>query len=171
MNRLDSALSYVLVPIVIIIVVGAPVWICVKSRPLGSLPYRWGAFMGIQSFIIVLIFLAFLLSDLEKEPGSAEWILGTLPLLAVLAGVGIFRRERWGVVLLFVLQMLLLVGVVAVPAEKNESPARAIGPLAALGINAWYFGRRWRLMGRNSSNANNEAPEPEADVQHDVEAD
>jgi hypothetical protein len=117
----------------------------VKARPLGLLPYRWGTFVGICS----LLFSFGLLATILNNRKDSEWpIFVIIPVLGMAGAVGVLRRKRWGVVsFLFSQAALVLLGILLQDSDEGVKPAlQALAPLGGIGINLWYFGRRWRLL-------------------------
>ena len=44
-----------------------PIWIAIKARPLGSFPYRWGVYTGIEMAVTAVALLALGLSGLGRS--------------------------------------------------------------------------------------------------------
>jgi hypothetical protein len=155
--------------IVILVMLGVPIWLCVKTRPLGPLRYRWGTFMGIQCIVIAVISLRYA-AIVSDQGGTLEaGVLAMFTLLALVAGVGVLRRKRWGVVSFFLVNVsLILLPLLISTTEDEFNPSRTIAPLAGLGINIRYFARRWKFMGldvvETESNADEVVAESEADL-------
>jgi hypothetical protein len=99
---------YVFAPIVFLVILGAPIWFSVKTRPVGPLRYRWGTFVGFQGLLVAVIAFRYTAVAFAQDVGLGAWLIATFTLLAVVAGVGIIRRKRWGVVSLIVVQSSLI---------------------------------------------------------------
>lgn len=145
MNMGELVLTIALTTVALIVMVGGPIWFSMKARPLGPLPYRWGTFVGIWS----LLFSFGLLGTILNNRRDSELpIFVIIPVLGMAGAIGVLRRKRWGVVSFLVSQAaLVLLGVLLQDSDEAVKPAlRAFAPMAGIGINLWYFGRRWRLL-------------------------
>jgi len=132
----------------ILILLHAPVWPAMRAKPLGPLPYRWGCYVGIQSFLASAV----LLVEAYSFAGNHPLLAAASALQAVLlasAGIGLLRRRRWGVACLFAGYLTRE----AVPAMAGSGSAfiGLIATLIFLGINLLYFGKRWTWMGLKAS--------------------
>jgi hypothetical protein len=147
MNTGELVLTIGLSAVALIVMFGGPIWFSLKARPLGPLPYRWGTFVGIWSLLISFGLLGTILNNRKN---SELPIFAVIPVLGMAGAIGILRRKRWGVVSFLVSQaVLILLGVLFQDSDEAVKPAlRALGPVSGIGINLWYFGRRWRLLSR-----------------------
>jgi hypothetical protein len=128
-----------------------PIWFSVKARPIGSLPYKWGLYVGIETGGVGIILLAFALSAFGKGVTSGGIVLTLFAFLAVTTSVGIILRKHWGV-LAFVATYTLLILVPAFNANTDYRPGsntqgQSIPTLVFLIITILYFKKRWKLMG------------------------
>lgn len=146
----EGVLAVALTAVALIVMIGSPIWFSVKARRLGPLPYRWGTFVGSMS---LLFSFGLLVTTLTNRKDSELPILAFIPVLGVAGAIGVLRRKRWGVVLFLLSQAaLLLLGVVLQDSSESVMPAQqAVARVAGIGINLWYFGRRWRLLSRSNS--------------------
>jgi hypothetical protein len=127
-----------------------PIWIAMKARPLGSLPYRWGVYTGIQMAITAVVLFVLGFSTLGRRAAVAGSILVLIGIVAALGAMGTLRRKRWGALLSIVMLVVLLV----VPffsavsyAPQTQQPWQAIPILIVLIVNVFYFKKRWRALG------------------------
>jgi hypothetical protein len=133
----------------------AIVWTSRKAKPLGNLPYRWGLFLGVANAIGAPICLWFALSAFFEGTLSERSVLCVESVLGAVAGVGLCRRERWGVVVwiadesISFLPALLKATYEAANGHQEAKSVLALGILALvlLIVNIIYFKKRWRLMG------------------------
>ena len=133
-----------------IVGVVVPIWIAMKARPLGSFPYRWGVYTGIQMAITAVVLLALGFSALGRRVVVASSILMLIGIICALGAVGTLRRKRWGALLSLVMLALLIV----VPffsafnyTPQTQQPWQAIPILIVLIVNVFYFKKRWRALG------------------------
>jgi hypothetical protein len=145
---------------------GVPIWLCVKTRPLGPLHYRWGTFVGIQCIVIAVISLRFTVISFGQDVMFGGGLLAMFTLLALAAGIGVLRRKRWGVISFFLVNasLILLPLLIATP-EDEFNPYRVIASLVGLGINIWYFARRWEFMGLDIVDTEPNADEADTEPQ------
>ena len=78
---------YVFAPIVFLVILGAPIWFSVKTRPVGPLRYRWGTFVGFQGLLVAVIAFRYTAVAFAQDVGLGAWLIATFTLLAVVAGV------------------------------------------------------------------------------------
>ncbi len=141
MNGIEIGLAIVCM----IVVAGSPVLFSVKARPLGDLPYRWGTFVGICA---ILLSVGLVGSAIRTTEDSRSPIAAVFALVEFAAAIGVLRRKRWGVVLLLSLHtFLILLAALSQDIEAQLTPSQVVAYLTGIGINVWYFGRRWHLMG------------------------
>jgi hypothetical protein len=134
-----------LTAIALIVIFGSPIWFSVKARRLGPLPYRWGTYVGIWS---LLFSFALLVAVAKELGGSEQLIVGIIPMLEMAGAIGVLRRKRWGVALLLTSHVaLILVRAFLSDSDDMPAPSALLAATAGVGVNLWYFGRRWRLMG------------------------
>jgi hypothetical protein len=118
-----------------VIGMGVPIWLAIKTRPLGRYPYRWGLYIGIETGLVGITMALFTLSALPRVSFYAFYA-PVLALCAAVAAAGLIRRRRFGVVLFFITYVLLLV----------SDPTRALPWLLFIVPNIFYFRKRWGLM-------------------------
>jgi hypothetical protein len=129
--------------VAVLLWIGVCVGIARKAKPLGQLPYRWGIWMVMKEAATAVVCLLLTVIELSHTPivfsALAYYLL--LGLLSGFAAVGLFSRQRYGVV--------LAVGGYALLAlcslTDNMRPVFGFGSLAI--INFLYFRKRWPLMG------------------------
>jgi hypothetical protein len=143
---MQLALTIILVVVWILLFVALPVWLCVRAKPIGDLPYRWGTFVAFYYAAMGLALLLAALSVTMKSPLGAT-VLGvvTVP-YCLFTSAGLFRRRRYGVVLAFVPTALVILAfpfLYALPAEKW---GEMLAGLIPTGLNLLYFKKRWALM-------------------------
>ena len=141
----ELALTVVLTSGALIVMIGGPIWFSIKARPLGPLRYRWGTFVGIWSLLLSFGLLGTMLNN-RKD--SELPIVTIIPALGIVGAIGVLRRKRWGVVAYLASQTAFaLLAILVQDSNESLSPAlRATAPIVGIGINLWYFGRRWRLL-------------------------
>lgn len=141
MNILEIGLAAV----ALIVIVGGPIWFAVKARPIGSLPYRWGTYVGIWGVLLSIVLLG---ASIKATEGHGSPGVGLLITAAEFAGaVGVLRRKRWGVVLLLTNQTaIILISASVNDLDVRPSFSRSVASLVGIALNIWYFGRRWTLL-------------------------
>jgi hypothetical protein len=143
------------------------IWISLKAQSLGSVPYRWGVYVGMSAVWTSLLLLA-------SSVNAFSAGLCIIALLAAASGVGILQRKRWGVALYGLMYAALIAmspWLASVPGEPflmtvRDSPS----PLSVLVKRAEsftsviallffcgylvgtfvYFRNRWSLLRRSS---------------------
>jgi hypothetical protein len=89
---------------------------------------------------------------LNNRTDSEFPVFVIIPVLGMAGAIGVLRRKRWGVVSFLVSQAALV--MLTFLLQDSDDPMkpllRSIAPMAGIGINVWYFGRRWRLLSRPS---------------------
>jgi hypothetical protein len=150
---------------------GVSIWISLKAKPLGNMPYRWGVYVGMISAWMSLVLLAssvFGFMGGHLVGASALFVDG---LLAALSSFGILRRRRFGAVALgfaYLLLILIAPHLAAMPDRPFllvvTDQAPSITDLARQAVSfPWvvslsftcaylvstfiYFKNRWSLMG------------------------
>lgn len=150
---------------------GASIWVSLRAKPLGSMPYRWGAYVGMVAAWMSLVSIVsdvFALGGGHLAGGSA---LCVVAVLAAVSSVGILRRRRFGVVgFALVYTALILISPFTEPIrgqpfllEIRNRPAslaelareitsfpRLVSIVLAvvyLAATFAYFRKRWVLMG------------------------
>src|ERR1700733_13795283 len=77
---------------------GVAIWISQKAKPLGNMPYRWGVYVGM---ITAWMSLPLIISSVPALAAGhllgGSWLFIDA-LLAAVAGLGILRRRKFGVV-------------------------------------------------------------------------
>ena len=131
-------------------VIFVPIWIALKAKPIGSLPYRWGLHLGIWNAIGSFGSLCLAFSAFGKRAVSEGVGFVILAVLLAVAAVGLCRRKRWGVVVFIVTCAWFLV-VPPILTEQASQVAEAVPALALLIVNIVYFKKRWKLMGMSPS--------------------
>jgi hypothetical protein len=126
-----------------------PIWIALKARPLGSFPYRWGIYTGIEMAITAVVLIALGSSALGRSVAVAGSILVSIGIVAALGAAGTLRRKRWGALLSIVMLALLIVlpffnGFSYTP--QTQQPWQAIPILLVLIVNTLYFKKRWKAL-------------------------
>lgn len=151
---------------------GVSIWISLKAKPLGNMPYRWGVYVGMISAWMSLVLLVSSVLGLMGGHLVGASALLVDGVLAALSSFGILRRGRFGVVALgFAYLLLILVAPHLAPMPDrpfllvvtDQSPS--ITDLAKQAISfPWvvsigctcaylvatfiYFKDRWSLMGK-----------------------
>jgi len=121
--------------------------------------------MGIQGVVVAVVALAYTVSAFGEGAMFGGGLLATLTLLAFTGGFGVLRRKRYGVVSFVVTwASLILLPLLVSSKDDLPNPSQVIAPLIGLGINIWYFARRWKFMGSDFSEVDGEPAEsgPEA---------
>ncbi len=130
---------------VILAAVIIPIWIARKAKPIGTLPYRWGTYLGVSTAvwaIWMLLFAAFI-----KNNSEARFVFLGFTALSLATSFGLLKRYRWGVIVFFVL-VLPVVFFTRLP-----GPTNLFGPLINWGLeavallcSAVYFRKRWDVL-------------------------
>jgi hypothetical protein len=148
------------------------IWVSVTAKPLGNMPYRWGAYIGMVAAWMSLVSIVsdvLALGGGHLAGGSA---LCTVAVLAAVSSVGILRRRRFGVVAFgLVYTALILISPFTEPvrgrpflleirnqpaslaemAREIQSFPRLVSIVLAvvyLVFTFVYFKNRWALMGK-----------------------
>jgi hypothetical protein len=149
-----------------VFLVGVIIGFARRAKPIGNLPYRWGTYMAISlASASILSFLAavfvgmdLLFGDLHATNLSERFL--DLLFVAVLSGLtsaGLFRRRRYGAVLVVAPTLLLTLIAVLLILTSTFSPRGTVALAPFLIINAsfglsnyLYFRRRWKGLGKPS---------------------
>ena len=147
-----SLFGFLLLALLVVVLVWVPIiWLSVKAKPIGQLPYRWGTLMGLCMVLLALSAALFIPGSIRNANVIGAQALMVLVIAASLAAIGLLRRGRWGVVLYFVvLTILLLMGPVmdAVHNQHTTKPSESAPMLVNALINVLYFKKRWKFMAR-----------------------
>jgi hypothetical protein len=153
MAGLGAVLVAVITLITCVAAIFVPIRISLKAKPLGWLPYRWGLYLGIMSAVGGCIGLWFAFSAFFYGTLS-EAYARLLEVLAGVAGLGLCRRKRWGVVVWFMSTSLEILSQfikggyqgVSGPQAPELSVVAGFAGLLFLLVNVAYFRKRWQLM-------------------------
>jgi len=148
MNSFGSAEA--LVVLFLILMIGIPIWIALKAKPLGVFPYRWATYWAIESAVIAITTAMSDMSTIAKrgfDAGAFLFLLMTV--LCLLAAVGLLYRMRAGAVLLIASEIMIfllpaLIGALynsPVNTQPNTAPV-----IVLIIVNIFYFKKRWRSM-------------------------
>src|SRR5580692_1706601 len=155
-----------------LVFLGASIWISLRAKPLGSMPYRWGAYLGMMAAWMSLVSLV---SSVPAAVGGhvlGGLALGMLTVLGAVSSFGILRRRKFGVVAFgLAYGALILISPLVEPMQDQpfllairDQPA-SFGELARQSalfpsivsivlavvyfvITFVYFKKRWVLMGK-----------------------
>ena len=105
--------------------------------------------------------------EASRENGPVEGIIwGAMMAIMLATTVGVLRRKRWGAATFILMQTALLVLPVLLLAKEDLPP---LGNLVVgavwVGINSWYFARRWPYLSATPS------AEPEPVIEEPAAAD
>ena len=110
--------------------------------------YRWGKFQGVASLVLgcLLLFAGGLLAWRDEAAKTiALWLSG---ILLCATGIGLVRKRRYGVVLVY----LLFVFTLLVPLAGEKPRYREGYLFHALGLIFWglpaifYYPKRWKQL-------------------------
>jgi hypothetical protein len=138
----------VLLPLLLIEVVA--IWIALKAKPLGTLPYRWATYLAIEFGLVGIALLAS--SALAVLKGSIVGLLLFLfaATLFLLSAFSLARRKRLGVIAAICGEAYLIILGLANAAKAAPTNNRNSGSIllmvVLLVINILYFRKRWSLM-------------------------
>jgi hypothetical protein len=118
----------VILIVAVISVYAIPRWIAERAKPLrNGLPYRWATWCAIWTGLFgVALSVASFANNQNWREVTAVSIWGSVCLHA---SWGLFRRRRYGVILLLITELLS-------------------GNLIMLIVNSIYFGKRWKAMAK-----------------------
>lgn len=129
----------------------APIWIALKAKPLGRIPYRWATWLAVESFLLALLVairIAPTVTNRGIDTGSLLILLSAL--LCLLAAVGLFRRMRAGVVFGIASEVFFILLDPLVSAlyqtKSGRLPGSPIPILVLIIANVFYFKKRWGGM-------------------------
>jgi hypothetical protein len=119
-------------PLLQLVFSAVALWIALKAKPLGPMPYRWGTWVGMQ-----IAEESVLLAISTARLGASLVLTAALYILAVMSAIascGILRRRRFGVVA-FVCTYLLLIPIApfvdSVPGQPFQVIAVREAPLTS----------------------------------------
>jgi hypothetical protein len=142
----------------ILLLIAIVVWFSLKAKPIGTLPYRYGTFVGIVYGLTAAVLL---ISTIKGLPNSvfgrsrplmymSGQALGALSVSGVLISisVGLLRRRRFGVIIFFVLQGLGLIFFLAAgwTTQPVQFAADLVVYVVFLYATSTYFANRWKFM-------------------------
>jgi hypothetical protein len=149
---------------------GVSIWVSLKAKPLGNLPYRWAVYVGMISAWMSLVLIVSSVLGLMGGHWVGASALLVDGLLAALSSFGILRRRKFGVVALgFAYLLLILIAPYLAPMPDRPfllvvtGQAPSITELARQAISfPWvlslsftaaylactfvYFKNRWKWM-------------------------
>jgi hypothetical protein len=85
-------------------------WLASRAKPLGTMPYRWGTWVGLQTAWMAVTLIISCLTVRAGASLVSTAALSVLALTAAAASFGILRHRRFGVVA-FVCTYLLLIPI------------------------------------------------------------
>jgi hypothetical protein len=137
---------------------GLLIWFSVRAKPLGGKPYRWATYIAITTGLGSISLALTTVSAISKDGGGKvmeEWAVVFTSACCALCCVGLFRRKRFGVVMFCVAYFLIWAMVPFFDAyyktPSNRTPAQQTESglfFVYFVVTAFYFKRRWRLMGK-----------------------
>jgi hypothetical protein len=131
--------------LIVVVMLVAIIVITTKAKPIGVMPYRWGAYLGFCSCMATLALPGqLILSKTVLGYGPVAPVVILTPVFLV-AGIGLFLRSRVGVIAFY--------GAVAVQGlfafgEGPEAFGQALLPIIVAAASYTYFRKRWPLMSK-----------------------
>ena len=126
----------------------ASIWIALRAKPLGVLPYRWGTYCVIETG---LVGVSLSLATVNVQNWNAFTLFVMLWGSASLhAAIGLFRRRRYGVVFLILSELITFLGDpirAAFGLPGVGQPGSGLPLPVVLIANIVYFKKRWKAMG------------------------
>ncbi|MGO9241627.1 MAG: hypothetical protein ACLQBJ_12530 [Bryobacteraceae bacterium] len=150
----------------------AAIWISQKAKPLGNMPYRWGAYLGLMAAWMSLLSIVSSILAIDGGHVLGGSVLCFVAVLAAVSGFGLLRRRKFGVVVYGLVHAMLillspflepirgqpfLMAIRNTPASPTElaGQMKSFPSLVALVLFAVYFvftfvyfKDRWSLMGK-----------------------
>lgn len=132
--------------------IGAPVWAAQRAAPLGGRPFRWGAWLALQTALVsgACIAVAFLAAARTGGGSGTSLALVVTGGLGLAAAVTLHQRRRTGVVLILASEVAFLALCWFNLSADAGRAGLATGAVAALlgliAANALYFRRRWSAL-------------------------
>jgi hypothetical protein len=155
-----------------LVFLGASIWISLRAKPLGSMPYRWGAYLGMMAAWMSLVSMV---SSVPAAVGGqvlGGLALGMVAVMGAVSSFGILRRRKFGVVAFgLAYGALILISPLVEPMQDQpfllairDQPA-SLSELARQSalfpsivsivvavvyfvVTIVYFKKRWALMGK-----------------------
>jgi hypothetical protein len=150
------------------------IWIGQRAKPLGMMPYSWGAFVGVETAGICLVLIISSVRMFITDRTPAGFQLCAMAIVAAIASIGILRRYKFGVaafVLTYLALMVMspflsatpdqpiLIQVRGTPYSLSEAIKRTVSfpsllslifTIVYLACTLVYFKRRWPYLKRLS---------------------
>jgi hypothetical protein len=117
-----------------------------KPKAIGYMPYRYGHFVGICHGVLAIFALAIAVKTRQDSILMSTVIL--VGLVCASISIGLLRRKRFGVILFFGIQTLLLIQFSILAYRSSTQPGYyvAIADFLALFATTQYFEKRWKFM-------------------------